>query len=180
MSTQRLAQECSEAVLGRQPFPTRCLSCQLPKSVTWARQVLLALDSSALLGESFPLLGVCSERPCAIQACTSYGSWPTTQHICPMRKETGLWLHSAVRKDPVAMGDHCTLPLLIILPLFSYLWVNHNPASVWDENPPGWRQKSCASGQVCGLLLLAAGGVTSLLSSRGRKPYLLLVAGSSC
>ena len=51
---------------------------------------------------------------------------PTTQRICPMRKETGLWLHSAVRKNPVAMGDHCTLQLLIILPLFSYLWVKHN------------------------------------------------------
>ena len=105
---------------------------------------------------------------------------PTTQRICPMRKETGLWLHSAVRKNPVAMGDHCTLQLLIILPLFSYLWVNHNPTSVWDENPPGWCQKSYASGQVCGLLLLAAGRVTSLLSSHGRNPHLLVVAGSSC
>ena len=74
-----------------------------------------------LLGESFPLLEVCSELPCAIQACTSYGFWPTTQRIYPMRKDTGLRLQSAVRKDPVAMGDHCTLQLLIILPLFSFL-----------------------------------------------------------
>lgn len=56
-------------------------------------------------------------------------------------------------QDPLAMWDHHTLRSLIILPLFSFLWVNSVTVSVWRESPPWWLQRSHALAWVCGLPL---------------------------
>lgn len=136
--------------MGKQPLLKLPLLSGIAQSVPWmwntplcGRQVLscdLARDSSFLLGGNFPVFWVCCEFPCIAYVCviwhldtptsksapsTIKGSSPAAQEGCCNPLPC-----ASYQERPAVHGRWYTIQTLILLHLFSSLWVKPAPTSM--------------------------------------------------
>lgn len=113
-----------------QDYPISALG--LKHSLIWILWTKLPLGPRFffLIRRNPSLFWVCSQLPCT--ACVSYSTWPAPPVYLPpwevfaCSTRRGHAVHcpvSGIRRNMLAIGDQRTLQMLILLNLFSFLWV---------------------------------------------------------